>query len=1134
MRRVRSQLDNLASQPNASHSGHANAQQVPVGNNRQTSEVQRRLEGMGIHPGGHSSPAYGEYPMMPQQYQSMHPYYPDHAPSHPMAQPVPMAPMAAMHVAPPHQGGVELDNIKASLDRLTGKLQGIVQSQTAAAERPVTNTVENADVAKQFDRIVGELSWLRATVTNLAETNPSQHNLDGLHHVIDANYNTLCEQVGRIADSNVDPLSFAQAVESSHSELSQQIEAIQQALAGGSMNSNSPPQDFSSLEARLEEITRAVMALSASGSGNDNNSNDGLERIEARLSDLANTVDTFVADAVTTSADQTSPVISGMLGELQAGLAAIDSRISTIGPASEGILDGMAAQLNRLSEKLDNVGVASTNSDDPTNSTVDGALIGRLDQLVERVEALSSGAVDPTAMVAIESQLDRLGGEIETLRGSLANNGQPTGDDTFANAVLEHLQHITNRVDQLDSAGGGSGSDAVLASLEEQISTIASQLSSVETPTLSLGPIEERLGGIEQQLGASRDIAIEIATQVAEDAVTKTVSALPQTPEGAPTVDTEAINALAEDLRTLNAHTQDVNSNSLQTFDAVRGSLEGIVDRLNKIETQFSGQQMVGQPDQTTPNHEFVDQQQNMYGEDTLPEPLPEVEAPDLSMHEVPEATVEAPLQHDDTPIEPGSGAPDLAALVRQTNQRRRETPTSEEASPGTDFIAAARRAAQAAAAEAESVQSEVAETSKKSGLKNIPGFFRKRKKVLVIAAAAVLMIAVAIPLASRFAGRGDARVSSAPAPVVAIEPTTLTEQSKVNEQKPEIADLEDIDNQSVIPSVHSELVTPAPTVMQESNPVEQPQMANSSDENLPAAAETSENATEFKLNREINVGSDALKQSAMSGDPTALFEIGRRYTDGAGVERDLNEAAKWYEQSAKLGFAPAQYRIGNFYEKGHGLQQDATMAAEWYEKAANAGNVIAMHNLAVLHAEGKLGSEPDMVRAFEWFRKAAEYGVRDSQVNVGIFYTNGVGSAEQNLAEAYKWFAVAAKAGDSDASGKRDVIANAMRPDQLEQARAETELWKPKTPDKNANTVTVPDSWKDIEPKTTAATSEQEMLQKAQVLLTKLGFDPGPADGLMGSKTRNAIMAFQQRSGMPVDGEFTPKLLDALSAVSI
>ena len=46
-----------------------------------------------------------------------------------------------------------------------------------------------------------------------------------------------------------------------------------------------------------------------------------------------------------------------------------------------------------------------------------------------------------------------------------------------------------------------------------------------------------------------------------------------------------------------------------------------------------------------------------------------------------------------------------------------------------------------------------------------------------------------------------------------------------------------------------------------------------------------------------------------------------------------------------------------------------------------------------------------------------------------------------QNLEESYKWFALVAKTGDKDAAAKRDEIANALRPEQLETARAATEL---------------------------------------------------------------------------------------------
>ena len=67
-----------------------------------------------------------------------------------------------------------------------------------------------------------------------------------------------------------------------------------------------------------------------------------------------------------------------------------------------------------------------------------------------------------------------------------------------------------------------------------------------------------------------------------------------------------------------------------------------------------------------------------------------------------------------------------------------------------------------------------------------------------------------------------------------------------------------------------------------------------------------------------------------------------------------------------------------------------------------------------------------------------------------------------QSLEESYKWFALVAKTGDKDAAAKRDEIANALRPEQLERARAATELWKPKPLDPEANAVDIPESWQE------------------------------------------------------------------------
>jgi peptidoglycan hydrolase-like protein with peptidoglycan-binding domain len=49
------------------------------------------------------------------------------------------------------------------------------------------------------------------------------------------------------------------------------------------------------------------------------------------------------------------------------------------------------------------------------------------------------------------------------------------------------------------------------------------------------------------------------------------------------------------------------------------------------------------------------------------------------------------------------------------------------------------------------------------------------------------------------------------------------------------------------------------------------------------------------------------------------------------------------------------------------------------------------------------------------------------------------------------------------------------------------------------------------------------------QKALTELGYDPGPVDGAMGSRTRSAIRAFQTALGLPVDGEVSVELRAAL-----
>lgn len=49
------------------------------------------------------------------------------------------------------------------------------------------------------------------------------------------------------------------------------------------------------------------------------------------------------------------------------------------------------------------------------------------------------------------------------------------------------------------------------------------------------------------------------------------------------------------------------------------------------------------------------------------------------------------------------------------------------------------------------------------------------------------------------------------------------------------------------------------------------------------------------------------------------------------------------------------------------------------------------------------------------------------------------------------------------------------------------------------------------------------------QTLLARAGFDVGSPDGVVGPKTRAAVMAYQQRAGLPADGHISGRLLDRL-----
>jgi len=274
-------------------------------------------------------------------------------------------------------------------------------------------------------------------------------------------------------------------------------------------------------------------------------------------------------------------------------------------------------------------------------------------------------------------------------------------------------------------------------------------------------------------------------------------------------------------------------------------------------------------------------------------------------------------------------------------------------------------------------------------------------------------------------------------------------------------------------------------------------------------------------------LGPEELRQAAANGDARAQFEIAAIYSEGRAVPADFGQAEVWYERAAAQGFGPAQYRLGNLYENGKGVTKDLEQARLWYQRSAEAGNRMAMHNLAALYASGQLGKQ-DFTSAAEWFERAANLGMKDSQFNLGMLYARGLG-VQQNLETSYQWFALAAATGDADAAKARDNIGRSLDAAALKRVTAAVAAWKPAQIDLAANFAPIGTWEKTFNPG--PAITDKAIITKVQGALIRLGYDIGTANGHVGTKTADAIKAFERGTGMTEVGAINPRLLAVLGS---
>jgi localization factor PodJL len=500
--------------------------------------------------------------------------------------------------------------------------------------------------------------------------------------------------------------------------------------------------------------------------------------------------------------------------------------------------------------------------------------------------------------------------------------------------------------------------------------------------------------------------------------------------------------------------------------------------------------------------------------------------------------------------LEPGSGAPDIKKIlerVRASQTAQARTAPADGDSRG-DFIAAARRAAQAAAQETLPEKSGAPRNAGKADGAAEGSALVRYRRPLLLGIGAILLAMMAMPIVKNFVG-------SEPAPATAIEsPASMGSNGIQGMSTPPVTEPAAVQPAVTVPSEQPvdpteqaaadgmDAAVGLPDTRIDTRPIggtQLPQDAPAAD--VPAAETGAELAqqqpaelppvTEQVQAIDVPAGIEpaSLAQAAARGDKLALFELGARFTDGRGVTADRTEAAKWYKLAADRGLAPAQYRLANMYEKANGVARDLPEAKRYYTMAAEQGNAGAMHNLAVLLASDAAGA-PDLAAAANWFSKASELGVRDSQFNLAILYARGSGVG-QDIEQSYKWFAIAARDGDTDAGQKRDDVAKAMRPEQLASARAKVDGWKATPLNDDANSVVLPDEWTGAPGVKTSSVDMEKAIRNIQAILNNNGFKAGTPDGKLGKNTVTAIKDFQKSVGQTPDGRITDELVTALLA---
>jgi localization factor PodJL len=885
--------------------------------------------------------------------------------------------------------------------------------------------------------------------------------------------------------------------------------------------------DFSSLERHLIKITSQIEALQR-----PDHIEQSIAGFRGELAEIRHAITEAMPRRAIESIENEIRSLSRRIDEnrqsgtdgqalagIERALAEIREVLRSLTPAEQ--LAGYDEAIRNLGAKLDLI--LRANDDPSTVQQLEGA-IAALRAIVSNVasnDALARLSDDVHTLASKVDQLSRSGGNgdslavleqrIAALSSTLESRERPAASDN-SEQIEGALRALTERLDRMPV---GNDNASAFAHLEQRVSYLLERLeTSTDNRSGNLGRVEDGLQDILRSLERQHANLVALADTSRNASAPAPLS-----------MDPGLVDIVKRELSDIRFSQSENDRRTQDSLETVHNTLGHVVDRLAMIEGDLRAVRaapMAPQP-MAQPAPAPVEPRVQapletpraaMPPQAFAPQPKPELPNPaaaqqhfaaaprDFHAAQPPAVPAAAPV----TPraiseiLEPHAAVPRVAIApelppdhplepgtrpVARTSSPSERIAASENAIseiPGakkepvstSSFIAAARRAAQAAAAQP--VNEKAARAASKAAAKDKPKIkiaadgkepstVTSKIRSLLVGASVVVIVLGTFKMAMTLLDTG----SPPPMPSMenSSEPTAPAPSPAENSAQP------------ATPAPAAPSITSPTPIGRQSNNSSAPNTLDSAQITIPQVAAAPIPVSDVtgaiptmpapgKLatvqvppteRLPDGIGGPSLRAAALKGDPTAAYEIGVRFAEGKGIAPNLDEAAKWYDRAAQAGVVPAVFRLGTFYEKGMSVKKDVDIARRYYLQAAERGNAKAMHNLAVLDADGG-GKGANYKSASQWFRKAADRGVADSQFNLGILYARGIG-VEQNLAESFKWFSLAATQGDADAGRKRDDIAKRLDAQSLAAAKLAIQTFTAEPqPDDAVNVTTPPGGW--------------------------------------------------------------------------